>query len=374
MSETIWVLQVEDSESDAALVRRHLEKAGYEVYSERVDDAENMRAALTRTGWDIIICDYHIPQFGAPAALHLLQEMHQDVPFIVVSGVAGEEVAVETMRLGARDYVMKDKLQRLAPAVERELRDARNRLLAAQAEKELAQSELRNREQQETLDRQTEALRRTETVLQEIHHRVRNNLQVIGSLLRLQARAAANEQTRELLQDLDNRIRSMALLHESLYDSENVGLVDFPRYIESVTRYLLSSNGARREHIRMHTELAPLALDIDVALPCGLILNEAISNSLRHGFPEGRKGEIRIVLEKDSSGSATLLVADDGAGIAEPVDPAHARSLGFRLMNMMTRQLNATLDIQSRYGTEVRLLFAIAPQTNASDRPVAVGH
>ena len=374
MGETIWVLQVEDSESDAALVRRHLEKAGYRVYFERVDDEDGMRSALSRTGWDIIICDYHIPQFGAPAALHLLQEMHQDVPLIVVSGVAGEEVAVATMRLGARDYVMKDRLTRLAPAVERELRDARQRLLAAQAEKELAQSEQRNREQQETLDRQTESLRRTETLLQEIHHRIRNNLQVISSLLRLQSRAADTEQTRELLHDIDNRIRSMALLHETVYDSESLGLVDFSRYVEELSRYLFSSNDAPRDQIRLHTELAPLALDIDFALPCGLILNEAISNSLKHGFPDGRKGEIRIALQRDASGAATLLVADDGVGLAGGVDPTEARSLGFRLMNMMARQLNSTLEIQSRNGTEVHLVFAIAPQTNASDRPVAVGN
>src|SRR5258708_28612032 len=156
MSETLWVLHVEDSENDAALVRRHLENAGYDVYSERVQDADHMRAALARAAWDVILCDYHVPQFDAPSALRVLHETHQDIPFIVVSGVAGEDLAVAMMKLGAQDFLRKDRLALLAPAVERELREARNRLQGAQAEKELPQSEGRNPAQQANPQSQTQ--------------------------------------------------------------------------------------------------------------------------------------------------------------------------------------------------------------------------
>lgn len=356
MSESLWVLQVENSGPGAALVRGHLERAGYSVYSERVQDADRMRAALARAAWDVIVCDYHVPGFDAPAALRTLHEAHQDIPFIVVSEVAGEELAVDMMRLGAQDYVLKDRLARLAPAVERELRDARTRLLGSQAERELLHSEERNRGQQSALDRQTESLAHTESLLREIHHRVKNNLQVVSSLLGLQSRADANPEARKLLQDLGHRIHSMALLH----DVGNLASVDFRKYVEQLTSYLFSSYGVRRDRIRLLSGMDRLRLNLDVALPCGLIVNEVVANSLEHAFPDARMGEIRIVAKEDPPGTVMLVLADDGIGLGPGVDPEASRSLGLRLIHMLARQLGAELDIRSEAGTEVRLMFTVA--------------
>ena len=124
MSTSIRLLVVEDSEDDAALLLRELRREGYEPIIERVDTAEAMNAALERQEWDIVISDHQMPQFSAPEALKLLQQSGQDLPFIIVSGAIGEDVAVEAMRAGAHDCVMKDNLSRLAPAVDRELREA----------------------------------------------------------------------------------------------------------------------------------------------------------------------------------------------------------------------------------------------------------
>ena len=360
MSESLWVLQVEDSERDATLVRQHLEKAGYQVYAERVQDADHMRAALARAAWDVIVCDYHVHGFDVPAALRTLHETHQDIPFIVVSGVAGEEPAVAMMRLGAQDYLLKDRLARLAPAVERELRDARARLLGSHAETELLHSEERNRAQQAVLDRQTESLAHTESLLREIHHRVKNNLQIVSSLLGLQSRATANEETRKLLQDLSNRIHSMALLHETPHDAGNLALLDFRKYVEQLTSYLFSTYGVRQGQIRFRSDMDSLCLNLDVALPCGLIVNEVVANSLEHAFPDGRMGEIRIVAKEDPPGTVTLSLTDDGIGLPAGLDPPESRSLGFRLIYMLARQLGAELEIESESGTEVRLRFAAA--------------
>jgi len=143
MSETLRVLQVEDSESDAELILRLLQRAGYDVRSERVEDADAMRAALHRETWDAVISDHRMTQFDAPSALGVLHETGRDIPFLIVSGSIGEELAVALMKSGAHDYIPKDNLARLAPAVDREIREARSRRDRSQAERDLRSSEER---------------------------------------------------------------------------------------------------------------------------------------------------------------------------------------------------------------------------------------
>ena len=142
MSETLRVLQVEDSESDAALMVRLLEKSGYRVHAERVEEAEPMRRALAREDWDVVIADFQLPQFDAGAALEILHESGRDIPFIVVSGMIGEDRAVEMMRAGAHDYVLKDRIARLVPAVQREIRECQSR-----GERRRAEEQLRDRDE-----------------------------------------------------------------------------------------------------------------------------------------------------------------------------------------------------------------------------------
>src|SRR6266550_334073 len=127
MGKTLRILNVEDSEQDTALLARHLRRAGYDLTLDRVDTAEKMKAALVSHEWDSILCDYSMPQFDALRALAVIDEMKLDIPFIIISGTVGEAVAVEAMRSGAHDYLMKDKLVRLVPAIERELKEAENR-------------------------------------------------------------------------------------------------------------------------------------------------------------------------------------------------------------------------------------------------------
>ena len=141
----LHVLIIEDSESDSDLVIRRLKKAGYKIYHERIETAEEMKTALNMIAWDIVIADYKLPHFNAPAALLLLQKSGLDIPFIVVSGTIGEETAVEVMKAGAHDYLMKDKLTRLVPAVKRELAESQVRQERQHAEEKLRESEERYR-------------------------------------------------------------------------------------------------------------------------------------------------------------------------------------------------------------------------------------
>jgi two-component sensor histidine kinase len=357
MNDLLRVLQVEGSILDASSSERALSKAGFSLQCERVVNAAEMRAALANQPWDVIISDYRLPQFDAPAALLLLHESGQDIPFIVVSAAIAEEVALAIMRSGAQDYLLKDDLGRLAPAVERELRDVRTRRERSLAQGALQQSNERVEEQRATLEGQTALLEQRETLLRETHHRVKNNMQVMSSLLSLQARAAVHPETRRVLEDNQNRIQSMALLHEILYQSDDLAVVDFPKYVLRTVDYLFRSCGVDESQIRLRTELDHLALELDDALPFGLFISEVVSNSLRHAFPEGRAGEVSVLLRRHSETSISLVLSDNGIGLPRELDWNTSRSLGLRLLRALAQQLRGTLEIRSQGGTEVRLTF-----------------
>jgi two-component sensor histidine kinase len=359
MNEVLRVLQVEDSVVDATFTERALAKAGYTLYSERVVTAAEMQAALAKQPWDVIISDYRLPLLDAPAALTLLHDSGRDIPFIVVSGAIGEELAVAIMKAGAQDYLLKNDLARLGPAVEREIRDARTRKDRTVAEDALQQSEERVQAQQATLDRQNVSLQQRETLLREIHHRVKNNMQVMSSLLSLQARAALNPETRRMLEDNQNRIQSMALLHEILYQSEDLAMVDFPKYVLRTVDNLFRSCGVKDGQIRLHTELDQLALELDDALPFGLLISEVVSNSLKHAFPQGRSGEVSVFLHQQSDTTISLRLSDDGIGLPAELDWSTTRSLGLRLVRTLAQQLRGNLEVRSQGGTEVRLTFQV---------------
>jgi two-component sensor histidine kinase len=367
MKEALRLLQVEDSENDAALIERILTKSGHTVYSQRVVSAADMREALSNGSWDLIIADYRLPDFGAPSALSVLHESGRDIPFIVVSGAMGEEVAVAMMKAGAQDYLLKHDLARLGPAVDRELRDALTRREREQAEKALRESEERAVVQKAAMERQAALLAQRETLLREIHHRVKNNMQVISSLLGLQARSASHPGASRMLAENQNRIQSMALLHEILYQSEDLAMVDFSKYVRRMVEHLFRSYGMDHRRITLCAELDAVAMELDDALPCALLISEVISNSLKHAFPDNREGEIRIVLRRQPGSEVSLSMADNGVGLPGGLDWTSSRSLGLRLVRALSEQLHASLDIRSEGGTEVRLSFPGKRESDSSE-------
>ena len=183
-------------------------------------------------------------------------------------------------------------------------------------------------------------------LLKEVHHRVKNNLQIVTSLLSLQAGRLSNPAALGLIQDARNRVLSMAMLHETLYGSDNLASLDMPGYVQSLCAHLFrchSSETAAR--VRLEQRVGPVRLGLDQAVPCGLILNELISNALKHAFPDGRSGAIAVALNPLPGGRARLSVQDDGAGLPPGLNPLQTPSLGLKLVQSLAAQLDGTLQI-----------------------------
>jgi len=200
------------------------------------------------------------------------------------------------------------------------------------------------------------ALREKELLLKEIHHRVKNNMQVISSLLRLQSSYVKDKKARQLFHQSDERVRSMALIHERLYRAETLADINLAEYISELVVRLCRSYSINSAAIKVETHLEPVRLGIDQAIPCGLLLNEFISNALKHAFPSDGNGQLVISLSEDK-GEISLIISDDGKGVPEDFDLRHPSTLGFEIIRTLTEQLEGTLEVKRENGTIFILKF-----------------
>jgi two-component sensor histidine kinase len=199
-------------------------------------------------------------------------------------------------------------------------------------------------------------LREKDVLIEEVHHRVKNNLQVITSLLGLQARTIKDPATRKKFEESRYRIQAMAILHEILYESSSLAEIDFADYIRRMVEHLVRSYGASAR-IRTEVRLEPLQCHRDVALPCGLIVNELLSNAFKYAFPGGKSGGIRVALRRGSKGRVHLMVRDNGVGLPPEVDWKTSPTLGLRLVRTLARQLDADVKTSGREGTLFSITF-----------------
>jgi two-component sensor histidine kinase len=201
------------------------------------------------------------------------------------------------------------------------------------------------------------ALDERELMLREIHHRVKNNLQIISSLLRLQSRYIKDEKALEFLNESQNRVKSMALIHEKLYQSRDFSRIDFSDYIAKIITHLSAIYKVECGRVRHEVDAHKTQLDINRAIPCGLIINELITNALKHAFPEGREGEILVRMRQGDGDKYELTVKDNGVGLPEKFDLLQKGSLGFQIINDLVRQIDGTIEVRRDRGTEIVIRF-----------------
>lgn len=382
-------LLVEDSELDAELLARALHKGGFALTWARVDTGEEMEKALRKQPWDVILCDHAMPRFSAPEALELLKKHKADVPFIIVSGYIEEETAVAAMNAGAHDYIMKDRLARLVPAVERELRDAEVRRARAKSEEDLrrAHEELELRVERRTADLQA-ANQQLEKVIEE-RKRLENELLEI----------AENERRRigfDLHDDLGQKLTGMALMMKGLerrLAGESHACVEEAGRIHALMQEVIQhTHDLARQFSSLDvkgddlatvlkglaasvTKLFEISCEFSVkgrppVLPHNTtvqlykIAQEAVSNSIKHG----KATEVKLELNCESA-NLVLRIQNDGLPFAQPSGPS--TRMGLRIMHYRANTIDAELDIKARgkSGTIVSCMLPVKPPAKARREP-----
>lgn len=361
MTEKRKILYVEDDSVDRLAIKRMARETGffYElIMASSVAEAEEL---LHGNSFNIVMLDYLL---GDGDAFDLFGKV-KGAPIIIVTGIGDEEVAVRAMKAGAYDYVIKDSegsyLKTLPVTIENvrkrylseiELARYREHLeILVRVRTEDLQKEIEERKKAERLVRKS--LQEKELLIREVHHRVKNNMQIISSLLNLQASQAEERGSAEVIRNSENRIRSMALVHENLYEAEDLSKVDFKLYINNLLEHLVNSYGIDERSVDIDLDVDDIHLSISQAIPCAQIINELVTNSLKYAFPDGKKGWISISMHRSGPGYR-LTVSDNGIGIRHEKT---STSLGLQLAEALTLQLNGNMELERNDGTTFTIDF-----------------
>lgn len=228
--------------------------------------------------------------------------------------------------------------------------------------RQLEQKQLEINQQNEQFKK---LLSEKEWLLQEIHHRVKNNLQIVISLLNTQSAYLENEDARSAIRKSQQRIHAISLIHQKLYQSDDPATIDMQWYIHEIVKYLCDSFQA--QNIRFTLSIAPVQIDAIQAVPLGLILNEAISNSILYAFPRQQEGEVHVSLQNNSNTTCRLQITDNGIGLPEPFDAENNCSLGMSLMRGLSEQLKGDFSVTGNHGVTIIVTFAVTRELSAAN-------
>jgi len=403
------ILIVDDNKESLYILEALLKGGGYEVVSAG-NGAEALEKLSTKSV-DMIISDVLMPVMDGFKFCKEVREQDElkNIPFIFYTATYKDEREEKlASKLGADKYILKPaepeelikiiqgmlrdveegKFEPMKPALEEkeEVMKLYNERLINKLEKKMLELEREVAERKRAEDQIKASLREKEVLLQEVHHRVKNNMQIISSLFSLQSRHIKDKraleifkssqnrsslfslQSRhikdkralEIFKSSQNRIRSMALIHERFYQSEDMARVDFAEYAQNLTGHLFSSHGINPGAVKLNLKIKDVFLDLNTAIPCGLIINELVSNSLKHAFPGEKNGEIKIAMHPLDKDGMEVIVSDNGVGLPKKVDFRDTDSLGLHLVNLLAEdQLHGDIKLDRTKGTSFHIKFKV---------------
>lgn len=358
------ILVVDDDPYMYNVLADFLKEAGYKVLL--ATQAKTVYDVTSQTPPDIILLDINLPGVtGFEIAANLkAKQVTRSIPVIFMSVRTDAKDKVRAFDLGAVDYITKPiNLEEAAARInthltirslQKSLEENNARLSREIAERKKVEDALRQSEEQIKI-----SLKEKEVLLKEIHHRVKNNLQIINSLLNLQSRSAKDKESQDIFEKCKNRIDSIALVHEKLYQSEDLANVNFGEYVNTLTARLFDAYSSRIPAVNLKTDVAPVSLDVNKAIPCALLINEMVMNSIKHGFPSGRKGEITVELKISAGDKVSLAVADNGVGLPADFAIDNPRTLGMQIIKGLVGQLHGALNVDRSSGTKFTIEFQL---------------
>lgn len=462
-SNELKILFVEDMAADYELALHELEKNSINCMHMRVENSEDFEKALKEFSPDIVISDYSMPQFNGMEALKISKEYDKLLPFIILTGTLNEETAVDCMKAGANDYVLKGHMGRLSFAVKEAAKYNETMRKKLKAESDLLESDLRYRSMFENnyavmllvdsadasiidsnpaasayygytrseitsknlseiscLDKKTlmERLNLSETgnknhylskhrlvsgterdvevflspvvfkgrmlvhaivydvternraladlqsslnekkdLIKEIYHRTKNNMQVIISMLELQALILDDNKLEEVFRNMEYRISAMALVHEKLFQGRNLSMINLKDYLTELVDNIMTGYGIKKDQVIIKHQMDEVDVLIDTAIPCGLVVNELVSNAAKHAFLPGMKGILEIALSRGADGAVKIIISDNGPGIKseEMYNPC---TMGLQIVrNIAEYQMKGIIKYSPDHGTGWELIF-----------------
>jgi two-component sensor histidine kinase len=351
-SRMISVLYIDDDVALARLVERYLRRQGYAVSTAK-DGAAGL-ALLDAQSFDVVALDHFMPGEDGLELLKRMGERADAPPAIYVTASDDGRVAVSALKLGAVDYVIKDVqgafLDLLDQAILQAVAQARTRRAKEAAERELRESR----------DRLAEMVEQKTALLREVTHRVGNSLQLIASMISIQAARISDPAARTALVQARERVQAVMLVHRRLYTSDEVGFIEIDKYLSALSEELQASVLAADRAHRIEVTAIPLKIAPDKAVSVGVVVNELVTNALKYAFPGGAAGTIRVRLERRSPTEAVVTVEDDGVGYPPEPSAPKGTGLGTLIIGAMAKTLHGAVErLPAAAGSRTALSFPL---------------